>query len=83
MSDQRMAVSLKEIGALLYDAYTDTDPLSVEGPDLRSLMQALDALSGERVNSLDDDALEMIQQAWYERYQEAPTEGEPDIGVGD
>ena len=83
MTDQAMPVSPRGIGALLYDAYADTDPLSVEAPDLRSFIRALEVVKGEWVNDLDDDALDTIQQAWYAWYQEAPTEGDPDIGVGD
>ena len=59
-----------EIGHQLHQEHPDTDPLSVLFTELRDMVLSLPEFAGDAAG-VSEGALEAIQMAWLEYFQEA------------
>ena len=66
-----MAISwgdAEELGAQLYEAHEDLNPLTLSFTRLRDLALALDEFEGD-ASGCSEGVLESIQMAWYEEWK--------------
>ncbi len=61
--------SSEDIGIALFEAYPDTDPLTVRFTDLREKVLKLDGFDDDPKGS-NEPKLEAIQMAWYEEWKD-------------
>lgn len=61
---------IDEIAYQLTEQRPDDDPLTVKFTDLRSFVQALEGFESEPGQSVNEQLLEAIQQAWIEEKQD-------------
>jgi FeS assembly protein IscX len=59
----------EEIGAALYAAFPDLDPLSIRFTELHKMVMDLDGFEGDAKRS-NEARLEAIQMAWLEEYED-------------
>lgn len=59
---------VREIAALLYDKYPDTDPQYVRFTDLHRWICELDGFE-DNPNNSNEKILEAIQMAWLEEFE--------------
>ena len=69
---------IDEIAYQLAEQRPGDDPLSVKFTDLRSYVEGLEGFEAEEGQSVNEQLLEAIQQAWIEEKQDADAEGEAD-----
>jgi FeS assembly protein IscX len=60
--------NVDELGEWLYDAYPDENPLDLELPELRQLVEALDGFEAGAGAPPGEALLESIRMAWYATY---------------
>ena len=74
---------IDEIAYQLAEQRPDDDPLTVKFTDLRAFVEALDGFEPEPGQSVNEQLLEAIQQAWIEEKEDlADGDGEDDDGPG-
>jgi len=76
---------IDEIGYQLAEQRSGDDPLTVKFTDLRSFVEGLEGFEAEPGQSVNEQLLEAIQQAWIEEKQDAyddRAEDEDDEGRG-
>lgn len=61
--------SFDDLGIALYEAYPDTDPLTVRFTDLHKMVTGLDGFDDDPHKS-NEAKLEAIQMAWYEEWKD-------------
>ena len=62
---------IDEIAYQLTEQRPDDDPLTVKFTDLRSYVEGLDGFEAEPGQSVNEQLLEAIQQAWIEEKEDA------------
>ncbi|MEM9020735.1 MAG: Fe-S cluster assembly protein IscX [Planctomycetota bacterium] len=72
---------IDEIAYQLTEQRPGDDPLTVKFTDLRALVQQLDGFEPETGQSVNEQILEAIQQAWIEEREDALAD-EDDEGAG-
>jgi len=69
---------IDEIAYQLTEQRPDDDPLTVKFTDLRAMVESLDGFEPEPGQSVNEQLLEAIQQAWIEEKQDAADDDEAD-----
>lgn len=59
----------EDIGIALYEAFPETDPLTVRFTDLHKLVLAVEDF-GDEPGKSNEGKLEAIQMAWYEEWKD-------------
>ena len=62
---------IEEICINLYEKFPQTDPLTVNFPELRELVEALEGFEPEPGQSVNEQILEAIQAGWHEEKMDA------------
>ena len=69
---------IDEIAYQLTEQRPDDDPLTVKFTDLRSFVEALEGFEPEPGQSVNEQLLEAIQQAWIEEKEDADEDEDED-----
>jgi FeS assembly protein IscX len=69
---------IDEIAYQLTEQRPGDDPLTVKFTDLRAMVESLDGFEPEPGQSVNEQLLEAIQQAWIEETREAASDDEAD-----
>ena len=69
---------IDEIAYQLTEQRGDVDPLTVKFTDLRSYVEGLEGFEPEPGQSVNEQLLEAIQQAWIEEKQDADADADED-----
>ena len=67
---------IDEIAYQLTEQRPDDDPLTVKFTDLRAIVESLEGFEAEPGQSVNEQRLEAIQQAWIEEKQDAEDDDE-------
>ncbi|QQE10568.1 Fe-S cluster assembly protein IscX [Planctomycetota bacterium] len=73
---------IEEICIGLYEKYTDVDPLKVNFPELREMVETLEGFKPEPGQSVNEQILEAIQAGWYEEKMDATDDKDDDDQQG-
>jgi FeS assembly protein IscX len=69
---------IDEIAYQLTEQRPGDDPLTVKFTDLRSFVEGLEGFEAESGQSVNEQLLEAIQQAWIEEKEDADAEADSD-----
>ena len=73
---------IDEIAYQLAEQRPDDDPLTVKFTDLRAYVEALEGFEAEPGQSVNEQLLEAIQQAWIEEKEDADADEDDEDGRG-
>lgn len=71
---------IDEIAYQLTEQRPDNDPLTVKFTDLRTFVEGLEGFKAEPGQSVNEQLLEAIQQAWIEEKEDAAADNDEEEG---